>query len=289
MSHRSILILGATGQLGSELVGLYSGRLGWDLHALSHEKIDITDRTALQRVFDEVRPWAVINCAAYNNVTGAQRDTLSAFSVNSAAAALLAELSCKIGSLLVHFSTDFVFDGNLGRTYTEEDPPNPLNIYGLSKLSGERAIRLLNPRHCIIRLSGVYGKHHSPSGKTNFVDAILSQARAGGPLSVHDNLVSSPTSARTAASAVLRLLDQEALGTFHMVDSGSCSWFEFAGEILRLSGLRCELKANPWRNSDKDAPRPRNSALDTAKLSSVIGDPLPSWQEALAAYIKESK
>lgn len=279
-----ILILGATGQLGTELMRVCGARAGWTVKGLSHADLEVTDQQALHAAMEPFHPQAVINCTGYNQVEAAEKDPFPAFATNTAAVANLARACREMDCLLVHFSSDYVFDGKLDRPYLEDDPAHPLSIYGLSKLSGEQAVRLLQPRHCILRTCGIYGHARSPGGKLNFVETILGKARRGEPLMVRDDLVCTPTSASELADAVGPLLEREALGTFHATNTGSCSWFEFSREVLRLAGVTRAVEPLKVSSTPRLAGRPRNSVLGTEKLASR-GVKMSSWRVALATYI----
>jgi dTDP-4-dehydrorhamnose reductase len=279
-----ILILGATGQLGSELMRVCGARAGWNAKGLSHADLEVTDPRALHAVMESFRPQALINCTAYNQVEAAENDPLPAFATNTAAVANLAQACREMDCLLVHFSSDYVFDGKLDRPYREDDPAHPLSIYGLSKLSGEQAVRVLLPRHCILRTCGIYGHARSPGGKLNFVETILGKARRGEPLMVRDDLVCTPTSAWELADAVGQLLEGEAVGTYHATNAGSCTWLEFSQEILRLAGVTRAVDPLQVSSTPRLAGRPRNSVLATEKLAS-LGVKMSSWRVALADYI----
>lgn len=287
MIERNILILGSTGQLGSELTRLFCKAPEWIVHACSHRDIDVTDSTALAALIERLRPSVVINCVAYNHVEEAERNPASAFAINSGAVASLAAICKKTASLLVHFSTDYVFDGESHEPYSEQDRPSPLNIYGLSKLSGEEAIRILQPRHCIVRLCGLYGRDRSPRGKANFVDSILEKASAGSPIHVSADLRCTPTRASELASVVFRLVELDATGTFHATNSGSCTWFEFARAILNFRGLANNLVPIHSTPSAGAVKRPKFTVLQTTKVESLLGRPMAAWHSALADFIKE--
>lgn len=285
MRDHLILIIGATGQLGSELMQTCASR-GWTVRAFGHHDIEITDAAAVERIIVAERPWAVLNCVGYNKVDGAEVDPVAAFAINSSAVSSLARACRTTGSLLVHFSTDYVFDGCLGRPYSENDAPAPLNVYGHSKLAGEQAIRSLYPRHSIIRVTGLYGLNRSPRGKPNFIESIIARAQAGGSISVHSDLICTPTSARQAAESVSRLMELEAIGTFHLTNSGSCSWFEFAREIVRQAALPCDVVSVSCPVGAGLARRPRYTALNNAKIHDAGVPPLPAWQDAVSEYLR---
>lgn len=288
MRTPSVLILGSTGQLGAELTRACGANSAWRVSALSHREIEITDPVAVKEAVNRLRPGTVINCTAFNWVDAAEEDPRPAFAVNAAAVASLARICRQTDCLLLHFSTDYVFDGKKDHPYSEEDPPAPLNLYGLSKLAGEQAIRLQGTRHCIIRTCGLYGCSRSPKAKSNFVETILSRAQAGDPLRVRSDLVCTPTAAADLAKTVCQLLEREATGTFHVTNSNQCSWHEFAGEILRLRGIEVPVAAvSAPPTEGVTAARPRYAVLDTAKLVSLGLRPPASWREALARYLRD--
>lgn len=286
MGKRKILLLGSTGQLGSELFMRYSRRADVQLTALSHADLDLTDTHALEAAFGALSPAVVINCVAYNLVDGAESDPLSALTLNSTALVPLARLCRNAGILLVHFSTDYVFDGASTHPYVEESCSSPLNVYGLSKHSGEVLLRLLHPRVCVVRTCGVYGRRRSPRGKMNFIDAILTQARSGKTPRVFDDLRCTPTSAVDLAGVVEALVDLEAVGTFHATNSGDCSWFELASATLTAVGIRCGVIPVRFVRAPGMAERPRFTVLSNFKLQSVLNRPMASWQDALARYTR---
>lgn len=277
--------MGAGGQLGCELTHQCQSHSQWQIHALSHREIEITHAQAVRKIIEELHPWTVLNCTAYNQVDAAEDDPILAFTINSGAVALLARICHEVNSLLVHFGTDYVFDGKINHPYQETDPAAPLNIYGLSKLAGEQALRLLHPRHCIIRTCGLYGRYRSPHTKPNFVETILAKIQNNHPLQVRHDLVCTPTSASELAAVVCQLLEREAIGTFHATNSGLCSWYEFASEILK--NLKSNRTIIPITAPVERAQRPAYSVLDTSKLTATGIRPMSSWQEALATYLNQ--
>ncbi len=283
MPDRTLMILGAAGQLGAEVA--IAARDSWQVRPFTRADLDIADATAVRAAIAATRPDAVVNAAAYNHVEACESDPAPAFAINCTAVAALG-LACRdIGCHLVHFSTDYVFDGLSDRPYREDDPAHPINLYGLSKLAGEWALQLTGARACILRTCGLYGHHRSPSAKKNFVDQIIDQARAAAPLRVRADLTCTPTSAADLARATLQILDRGLTGTFHATNAGHCTWHEFATEILRLIGLPRDIEPlHPERATGK-ARRPKLSALDTSKLlRDTVA--LPPWKQALSAYLR---
>ena len=283
MADRILMVLGAAGQLGAELV--LSARGSWRVRPFTRADLDITDADAVRAAIKAVGPEAVVNATAYNHVEACETDPSPAFATNTAAAASLG-LACRdAGCHLVHFSTDYVFDGRADRPYREDDPPHPINLYGLSKLAGEWALQLAGVRACILRTCGLYGHHRSPTAKKNFVDQIAEQARADAPIRVRADLVCTPTSAKGLARLALEVLERQLTGIFHATNQGSCSWHEFAVEILRQIGVSREIESlRPSPAPDK-ARRPAYSVLDSSALQRAGVPPLPHWRDALADYL----
>ena len=218
MANHILMVLGAAGQLGAEIA--IAARETWHVRPFTRADLDITDTPAIRATIDAIRPDAVVNATAYNHVEACESDPAPAFAINCTTVAALG-LACRdIGCHIVHFSTDYVFDGLSDRPYREDDPAHPVNLYGMSKLAGEGALQLTGARACILRTCGLYGHHRSPSAKKNFVDQIIDQARAGGPLRVRADLVCTPTSAAELASVTLSLLERQITGIFHTTNQG---------------------------------------------------------------------
>jgi dTDP-4-dehydrorhamnose reductase len=285
MNNRRILILGATGQLGSDLVRSLQDKSSCKVFALSHEKCDICDPDQIRKAFQEFQPDSVVNCTAYNLVDAAQSDINGAFELNSVAVASLAKLAQENNLYFVHFSTDFVFDGKSQRPYQEDDSVAPLNIYGLSKAAGEKAIRILNPNHCIIRTCGLYGFRNGKENY-NFIEKILSQVKKGNPIKVKNDTWMNPTYARELARTTCDVLDKKLLGTYHGANTGKCTWFEFTKEILKNAGIEYPIEPVSSSPSNQTTPRPLFSVLDSTKLIKTGVTPLSSWQDALASYFQ---
>lgn len=285
-SRRLVVLLGATGQLGVEL----SSHLSCDEHVtlipLSHGQFEFRDPTALSRLFESTRPWAVVNCIAYNKVDAAEQERGLALEINAVRVADLASRCREAGSLLYHFSTDYVFPGDSSEPYPETAAARPLNAYGFTKLQGERAVLDGGPGGCVIRTCGVYGRHRSPGGKPNFVDAILAKGRAGERLEVVDDLVCTPTSAADLASAVMSLLREGATGLFHVTNSGECSWHEFASKAVAIAGIGCEVGRVRFAKPASGAERPPYTVLSVKRISSLLGRPMRHWSEALEDYLR---
>jgi dTDP-4-dehydrorhamnose reductase len=281
-------VLGAAGQLGRDLCRRLPGEV-ISLSRTGSPAIDLTLLETLRSLFDDVRPDVVINCAAYNLVDRAESEPQEAFAVNAWGVRELARLCRDHDRLLVHFSTDYVFglDTTRRQPWTESDAPGPLSVYGLSKLAGEYLVRATCPRHLVIRTCGLYGVWGSGGKGGNFVETMLRVASQGKPLRVVDDQICTPSYTVDVAETTLALLKADRTGLYHVTNSGSCTWHEFARTIFELSGAYANLTPIPSREYPTPARRPAYSVLDHAGLRAVgIPSPRP-WREALAAYLRE--
>jgi len=278
------VVLGAGGQLGSELTSLLPRE---DTVALTHEDLDITDFNKVQATLTVLRPRIVFNCAAFVRVDDAEERVEEAWRVNAFAVLFLAKVCAELGATLVHISTDYVFDGRKKSPYTELDSPSPLNVYGATKLMGEFFLRAYNPRHFIIRTAGLYGRKGSKAKGGSFVERILNKAKAGEPLKVVTDQVTSPTYARDLASHLVKLVETGKFGLYHIVNRGYCSWHEFASAIVQLAGLNVQVEPITSDQIPLKAKRPAFSALISVRLLSAGLPPLRHWREALAEFLAE--
>ncbi|HPW56604.1 MAG: dTDP-4-dehydrorhamnose reductase [Thermoanaerobaculaceae bacterium] len=274
-----LLVTGSQGQLGRALgqVGPARGHVvaGYDL-----PELDITDAVLVQRAVAGERPDAIVNCAAFTAVDAAEADEARATAVNGEGVANLAVVANAVGAVLVHISTDYVFDGRPGRPWREDDPTGPLSAYGRSKLAGER-VAILAAQHLVVRTAWLFGKGW------NFVEAIRIQLEEGrDPLAVVSDQIGSPTYAVDLAEALVELLEIGARGVVHAVNEGVTSWHGFAGEIVRLLGVHAEVRPISSSELNRPALRPANSVLDTARLRGLLGHGLPPWQDALGRYLQ---
>jgi dTDP-4-dehydrorhamnose reductase len=273
-----IVLTGADGQLGTELVPVLAAHgevIGTTIGDLDVTQSDCADRIAA------LGPDWVVHTAAATDVDGCEQEPGMAMAVNAEGTRRVAEGCRRAGAGLVYLSTDYVFDGSKGEPYTEWDVPAPLNVYGRSKLEGERATRALAPRWLIVRTAWLYGRH----GK-NFVKTILGKAEAGEPLRVVDDQVGSPTYAQDLAGALALLLSRGRTGLYHVTNSGSCSWFAFAQEILRLVGAKAAPLARIASGElQRPARRPAYSVLENAAWRAAGLPPVRPWPEALAEML----
>ena len=245
---------------------------------------DITRESDVRRFFGEHKPTVLINCAAHTKVDLCEDEQEKADAINGHAVGTLAALSREHGTFLVHFSTDFVFDGTSRRPYRVDDPVNPLSAYGRSKLLGERKLREnAPPKWLILRTAWLYGR-----GGPNFPRTIIERARQGLPLKVVNDQIGSPTYTVDLAQATLDLLDRGLTGLWHVTNSGSTSWFEFARAALEEFGIAADLSpittADWLKMRPKQAVRPAYSVLDAMPLARALGHPIRPWRKALADY-----
>ena len=272
------LVTGSGGQLAGEFIRRL--RSSSDFCAAPGEReCDVTDAEAIGKLMASVRPDVVLNCAAYNQVDLAERERDAAFRVNADGPRILAEGASRTGARLVHFSSDYVFDGARpdGVPYTEDDPACPVNVYGESKLQGEEAVReVLGDRSLVLRLSWVFG-----NGTQNFVFKFLERVRSGKPLAVTVDEVSVPTWTGTVAAVVLEALRQGATGLFHLTNSGQCSRYDWARSILRLHGIDRTIEPITMASLGLPAKRPACSAMSNKRLAGRLGISIASWDDAL--------
>jgi dTDP-4-dehydrorhamnose reductase len=277
-----LLVIGAAGQLGQATVQALSPR--HDLVAWTRREVDLTDARAIADGIARVRPEAILNCAAYNNVDGAEDDALAALQVNAMAVRAMAEAARSIGgaTTLVHYSTDFVFDGKGSQPYVETDRARPCSIYGASKLLGEWFAQLV-PSSYVLRVESLFGGPHTRSS----IDKIIAAVGRGDEARVFADRVVTPSYVADVVDATERLLERRApAGVYHCVNSGVTNWFALGQEIARLLG-KPDARLVPVQMAEVKlrAQRPRYCALATDKIAAAIGRPLPSWQDAIARYI----
>jgi dTDP-4-dehydrorhamnose reductase len=278
-----VLLIGHRGQLGSDLRKVFEGE---DLILSTQEQMRVEDAARVDAVVGQARQDVIVNCAAFHRVDECEDCPGRAFEVNAFGVYNLARAAARAAAKLVHFSTDYVFDGP-GRTpYVETDLPCPRCLYGVSKLSGEFLLQSIWPKHFIFRVSGLYGYAGSREKGTNFVEMMIGLARQGKPIRVVDDQVLTPTRTMDVARAVRRLVDTDYYGLYHLTNAGQCSWYEFAAAIFELADLHPDLTAVPSAAFPTKARRPNYSALDNRRLRDVGHPDLPHWREALACYIK---
>jgi dTDP-4-dehydrorhamnose reductase len=274
-----ILLTGGDGQLGQELFDTATAS-GHDVRSTTRRDCDITDPSAVKAALDHAGPEVLVNCAGWTRVDAAEADIEGAFRANALGPRVLAAECAARDVLLVHLSTDYVFDGTAKAPVDEWHQPSPRSAYGASKLAGESEVRALARRHQLVRTSWLYGRHGP-----NFVLAMLRTAEQGKPLRVVSDQVGTPTWTGHLAPALLRLIARDVPGTFHLTNSGEVSWHGFAKAIVAAGDSGTEVTAITTADWPTPAPRPAYSVLDNRVWRMLGENPLPDWQEGLRAYL----
>jgi dTDP-4-dehydrorhamnose reductase len=280
-----IVIVGGNGQVGSDLVRVLRDS-DMDFVALSRSDVDITERLTLSDKLGKHNPDVIINCSVYHPVDECETNPDRSFAVNAIAVRDLALAARDLRASLVHFSSDFVFDGEQGRPYSEEDIVSPLSIFGVSKVAGEQLLRAVLPNHFIIRTSGLYGLTGSRVKRGNFVETMLRLGKQNGEVRVVNDLRMAQTSTQNLAKQALALIRTKNYGTYHASDHGDYSWYEFAKKIFEYSGMNVAVNPVSWRDMPSVAPRPRNSVLENRRLKKLGLDQMEPIDIALQAYLK---
>jgi dTDP-4-dehydrorhamnose reductase len=280
----SVTVVGAGGQLGSDLCQELDAA-GFERRSPSHAQLDICEHAAVAAQLRASRPSVIINLAAFHQLDRCEADPGRAFDVNCHAVRNLAEIADELQAQLVHISTDYVFGGDQHEPYDEQSLPNPLQVYGASKLAGEYFARNRSGRHLVIRTSGLYGRRGSSGKGGNFVETMLRLAQSGRVSVVADQVLS-PTNTRDLSAMIVRLIRARATGLFHVTNSGSCSWFEFARRIFAQANQRVELVPIPTGLSGSTVARPGYSVLENRRLKSEGFGSLRSWEDGLNDYLE---
>ena len=285
---KRVALFGSQGQLGVELKSEFTGR-GYEVACFEHSAVDITDTAAVDRSIAGCNPAVVLNAAAYNQVDLAETEPLAAFQVNALGVRNLAVACRNTHAQLVHFSTDYVFDGQAGRTYREEDPTHPLSAYAVSKLAGELYAQAYLDTPLIIRTSGVFGPGGVNTARGNFVELVLRLAAQNHaenkPLRMVEDFVLSPTYAPALAARTADLVERAAHGIFHIGGGTPISPFDWAAKILAAAGLNPTLQPTNEREFRTAARRPKFSALSNAKMQALGIAPMPSLDDAIHEYL----
>lgn len=280
-----IVVIGAEGQVGRDVCAEFEQH-GDGVHGLNHPDLEVASSDSVQVVLSQIKPDVIVNCAAFHHVEHCELEPAKAFAINAYGARNLAKTAASLDALLIHISTDYVFDGAKRAPYEENDLPRPLNAYGNSKLAGEYFVRSQAPRHFVLRTSALYGKHPCRAkGGLNFVELMRKLAREGKEIKVVDAEFVTPTATVDLAKQIVKLSRCDAFGLYHATAEGSCSWYEFAREIFALTESEVNLKvANPADFPSK-VSRPHYSVLENKGLKSIGMNVFRPWQEGLKAYL----
>ena len=282
-----IAVIGANGQLGSQIVDKFSEKN--QVFPLTHDRMEIVDRARSEDILREIKPDVVINTAAFHNVPLCEKEPLRAFEVNALGALNLAQLSETLRFKLVHYSTDYVFDGQKTAPYTEDDKTNPLNIYAFTKRDGEDLIRNNSCNYYILRISGIYGRVPCRAKGGNFITTMKKAARERDLVKVVDDEILTPTSVEAIAKNTELLIQQDTFGTYHMTCQGSCSWFGFARVIFEKLKLRTSLIPCKSLEFPSSVKRPMYSVLENKNLRAIALDKMPHWQDTLIEFLENNE
>jgi dTDP-4-dehydrorhamnose reductase len=281
----SVVVIGSTGQLGQDLLRVF----GDEAVGLAHQDVDVTDEAGVAAALGSHRPDWVLNTAAFHRVDDCELDPATSFAVNATGALNVARAAAEIGSGVVFYSSDYVFGGEArerDHAYEEGDRPDPLSVYGTTKVAGEQLVAQANERHLVVRSAGLYGTATSRKGWT-FPELMINKARSDGAVRVVTDQVLSPTFTADLAQKTKELIEHGASGLFHLTNAGECSWFEFARVAFDIAGVEAEMEPIDSEQLNQRARRPPYSALDSARLAAVGVGPMRPWEEALGDYLEQ--
>jgi dTDP-4-dehydrorhamnose reductase len=280
-----IAVIGANGQLGHDVLTAFADR-GDEVCALNHQDIELSSLESVSACLRSTQAEVVINTAAMHHVENCEQQPGRAHEVNVVGARNLATVTRDLGSVLIHVSTDYVFDGEKGGPYIESDEAHPLNVYGRTKLEGEQFVQNINPKHYVLRTAALYGNHPCRAkGGQNFVDLMLRLARERGRVRVVDNEFTTPTATADLARQIAALSHCDAFGLYHATAEGSCSWYDFAREIFRIADVSVTLEAASPNEFPAKVPRPSYSVLENSRLKAQNLNFFRPWQEGLLNYL----
>jgi dTDP-4-dehydrorhamnose reductase len=285
VNKRNVVVFGSRGQLGVELARVFSKR-GYHVTGFDRAGVDIGDTASVERVLAQADPALVLNAAAYNQVDVAESEPLPALVANGLAVRNLAMACRQLDAQLVHFSTDYVFDGTAGRPYTEEDEPHPLGAYAVSKYAGELYARAYLENPLVIRTSGVFGPGGLNTARGNFIETMLRLAARKEPIRVVEDHVASPTYSPLLADRTADLVERGLRGLFHVGGGTAISWFDYAAMIFKAAGLKPELQPTNEKLHRTAARRPKFSALSNAKMERSGIEPMPALEDAVEMYLQ---
>ncbi|MFZ0817533.1 MAG: dTDP-4-dehydrorhamnose reductase [Candidatus Sulfotelmatobacter sp.] len=280
-----VLLIGANGQLGSDLVRVFRAA-GDEVVPAAHADVDVCSEVRVSEIVARTMPDVVLNTAAFHKVEECEKNPVLAFQVNGFGAMNLARACERSGAVLVHFSTDYVFDGQKNAPYEETDLPSPVNAYGVSKVAGEHLIACNVDRYFVVRTCGLYGVAGSSGKGGNFVENMLKKAIAGESIRVVDDQVLTPTYTLDLAEATRKLVLTGNFGLYHVSSEGRCSWYEFTRNILECAGVDANLTAVKTSDFPSSVKRPSYSVLSKTKLRD-LGLSIPPWQDALSRYLDD--
>jgi len=285
-----VLVFGANGQLGYDITRVLESK-GYEVLKPGSKELDICDFENVKGYIKENKPRFIINCAAFHDANECEKDIEKSYKINTVAVGELARICSEIGSVFVHISTDYVFSGlNRNKPYTEEDIPDPLMVYGLSKLAGEMLIPNFTKRYYIFRVASLFGVK-GPSRKAyNFVDLMLKLAGDGrDKIDVVNDQYMTPTHTLDVAERLPEIITSDKFGLYHLTSEGQCTWFDFAKKIFKLSNIKIKVNPVPTEHFPADFVRPKYTVLKNKKYNSLFSNKMPLWEDALKRYLKLRK
>lgn len=282
---KKVLIIGSKGQLSYDLIRVFNPK--YQLIKATRQNFEVEDYAKAEKFIIRHKPDVIINTAAFHKTEECEQNPLKSFQVNSIGAYNVSKIASQIGAISIYISTDYVFDGSK-KSFKEDDNPNPLNVYGESKLAGENLTKIANDKYLIIRTSWLFGLGKSGKGY-NFVDLMLNKAKNGEQISVVKDQIGSPTYTLDLAKEIKLLIEKRApYGVYHVTNSGYCSWYQFAKEIFRVAGVKADLRSTTTNISTSKVKRPKYSVLKNLKIEKLGIKGMPSWHSALRHYIENS-
>lgn len=284
MKKKKIALIGADGQLGSDLAKVLNDQ---DVHALFYPEFDVRDAAKTNQTLRLCSPDIVINTAAYHRVDECEDNPEKSFAVNAIAVRELASLCQDMDAVLVHFSTDYVFGGEKRTPYVEDDIPNPLNLYAVSKLAGEYFVQNIPEKYFLIRTCGLFGEAGCWGKGTNFIDTMINREKRGDAIKVVNDQWVTPTSTSELAQKVKELLQTAYWGLYHMTNEGECTWYEFACTIFELIGSEARVESIDSLSFGAKAQRPAYSVLENRNAKKIGITPFSHWEMALEVYLKK--
>jgi dTDP-4-dehydrorhamnose reductase len=280
-----VTVIGANGQLGNDVVRAFADN-GDEVFSLTHAEIELSSSASVSKALQVIRPQLIVNTAAMHHVEKCEAEPEKAFAVNTLGARNLALFAQEAGAILMHVSTDYVFDGSKRNPYVEEDAPRPLNVYGNTKLAGEYFVRCTADKHFVLRTSAIYGKNPCRAKQgLNFVELMLKLARDRGKVRVVDNEFVTPTHTTEIAKQMVALSRSDSYGLYHTTAEGSCSWYEFAQEIFRFTNTKVQLEVAGPNEFPAKVLRPTYSVLENRALKSKGLNVFTPWQDGLHEYL----
>ncbi|MDR3011630.1 MAG: dTDP-4-dehydrorhamnose reductase [Chitinispirillales bacterium] len=286
---KKILIIGSNGQLGYDLVN-QANLAGHFVIPTDYPLVDLLDKSSVEACVDEAAPDVIVNCAAFTAVDDCETMREEAFALNADACGVLASAAKKHSALLVHFSTDYVFDGLAEAPYTEDSRPNPQSAYGKSKRRGEEAIAEIYDNFMIFRIAWLYGTHGNNFVKTiRWMATSASRAKEKKPLKIVNDQFGTPTWTVSVCRQVLAMLGRPERGIFHCTSEGFCSWYDFARELVSAYGISADLEPCTTKEFPRPAPRPAYGVLENARLKSIDMNIMPDWRDAFKEFLEYRK